>query len=138
MAILYAMLRALVASMRLLASAAHSRARKHYERLESVFQQHETDCKAHEVDVGRPVDYASQLRLLKAFEAKEQSRKRWVRASTRLDRARQREEWVESLRGRKIPYTFGLIDMALVLNAIDRLGYGLTVEDLVAMVWTMN
>lgn len=134
MAILYGLLRALVSMTCLVASAGHTRARKRYERLDAAFQERENECKAHEVAVGRPADYAAQLRLLKAFEEKERARKSWVRAARVLETRRRRADWLKSLSGRKVPYTFGLVDMALVLHMIDRLGLGVSVDDLVAYV----
>lgn len=134
MAILYGLLRALAWVMRLVASAGHARAKSRYERLERVFQEKENECKAHEVDVGRPADYASQLRLLKAYEAKEAARTRWVRAARKLEARQQRAEWLANLSGRKLPYAIGLVDMALVVFALEYFGNGLRVDELVTLV----
>ena len=122
MAFLYGLLRAAAAAMRLVAAFRHTRAKNKYERLEQAFRTHEDDCKAHEVQFGRPVDYAAQLQLLKAFEAKEQARKKWVRAARRLDVRLRRESWLKELSGKKLPYTFGLVDMALVIHTLDKAG----------------
>lgn len=134
MAILYGLLRALASAMRLVASAGHARAKARYETLDTAFRAKEDECKAHEVAVGRPADYASQLRLLKAFEAKEKARQRWVRSAHKLEARERRVEWLKAMYGRKLPYTFGLLDMALVLHAIDRYGLGLSLDSLMTLV----
>lgn len=121
MAFLYGLLRATAAALRLVAAAQHARARQRYEKLHRRFEDVEADCKAHEVRVGRPADYNAQLRLLKAFEAGEKARLKWVRAANRLERRKGRERWLKDVRGKKLPYTFGLVDMALVLHALDHL-----------------
>jgi hypothetical protein len=121
MAFLYGLLRALAAAMRAVAALRHKRAKRSYERSEQAFQSLETECKAHEVRVGRPTDFGAQLRLLKAYEAKERDRARWVRAAHRLEARTGRERWLKDLSGRKLPYSFGLVDMAGVLYLADRL-----------------
>src|SRR4051812_38098000 len=71
-------------------------AKRVYERAETAFRQAERACKLDEVQLGRPVDYAGQLRLLKAFEARETGKGRWTR--TAQTAARANRTW-ESLRG---------------------------------------
>lgn len=122
MAFLYGLLRAAAAAMRLVASRSHARAKKRYELTERKFSQVEGDCKAHEVRVGSPAGYNAQLRLLKAYETKERARGKWMRAANRLERRKRRELWLKELSGKKLPYTFGLVDMALVMHALDRFG----------------
>jgi hypothetical protein len=96
--------------MRLTASVRQARAKDRYERAQNAFQKIETECKAHEVRVGRVVDFGDQLRLLKAYETSEQARGRWFRAARRLEARKAREAWLKQLNGRKLPYTFGLVD----------------------------
>jgi hypothetical protein len=122
MAFLYGLLRAAAAAMRLVAAFRHARAKTRYEQFEQAFQAREEDCKAHEVQFGRPVDYGAQLQLLRAFEARERARAKWIRAAGRLDARQRREGWLTDLSGTKLPYTFGLVDMALVLHALDKAG----------------
>lgn len=120
MAFVYGLLRALATGLRLLASARQARLKKRYERTETVFQELETDCKLSEVELGRPANFGAQLRLLKAYDAKEKARSRWMRAALRLENSKVREAWLKELRGRKIPYTLGLVDMATVVYVLDR------------------
>jgi hypothetical protein len=138
MAILYGLLCALASGLRLVASAGHTRARKRYERLQTSFEDHENEAKAHEVAVGRPVDYGAQLRLLKAYDAKEAARLTWVRAAQRLEGRKAREQWLKDLSGKKLPYTFGLLDMALVVQALERLGLAPTLESLQTLVQSLS
>ena len=136
MAFLYGLLRAAAAAMRLVASHSHARAKKRYELKELKFSQVESDCKAHEVRVGSPAGYNAQLRLLKAYENKERARGKWLRAANRLERRKRREQWLKELSGKKLPYTFGLVDMALILHGLDRFA-NLSVFTLVDSVVTM-
>ena len=69
--------------------------------------------------MGRPAGYASQLRLMKQFEAVESARTRWISAERKLSKQQRWESRIKSLQGRKIPYSFGLLDMALVLKLTD-------------------
>jgi hypothetical protein len=122
MAFLYGLLRALATGLRMLASGRQAHYKKRYERAENDFQGLEAECKAHEVEIGRPVNFSAQFRLMKAFEAKEKAREQWMRAARRLANFTVREDWLKDLRGRKIPYTLGLFDMASVMYAFDRFG----------------
>lgn len=132
MAFLYGLLRAAAAAMRLVASRLHARAKKRYENMERKFSLIEDDCKAYEVRVGSPARYNAQLRLLKAYETKERARTKWMRAANRLERRQRREQWLKELSGKKLPYSFGLVDMALVMHALDRLS-GFTVFELATL-----
>src|SRR5215203_3251932 len=71
-------------------------AKRVYERAESAFREVERLCKLDEVQLGRPVDYAGQLRLLKAFETRESRKSRWSKAA--LSVARANRAW-SALRG---------------------------------------
>ena len=119
MVILYAMVRSLTVLLRKATGIRHRRAKENYEQLKVQFRDLENECKAEEVSVGRPVDYTAQLRLLKLFELVEKARRRWIRMATRLKRRERLEAKVASIGGRKIPYTSGLIDMALVFKLLD-------------------
>ena len=128
MVLLYGMLRIVAAAFRQLASWKHARSKRLYERDELAFQEVEGDCKSHEVRVGRPVDYRSQLHLLKAFEVKEAARQRWMAALKTLDAWKRREAWLKEVSGKKLPYSFGLVDMALLMTVVDRLGLPLRLD----------
>lgn len=119
MVLVYGLVRALVAALRLIADIRHGRAQRGYERLESSFLELERESKCHEVRLGEPADYGTQLRLLKAYEAKERARARWIAAARRLQRRHAAEKWLAEFRGKKLPYSFGLVDMALLLHVID-------------------
>jgi hypothetical protein len=121
MAFLYGLLRGWVGFLRRLAVWKHSRAKRSYERLENAFEELERDCKTHEVRMGRPVDYGAQLRLLKAFEAKEQARLAWVRSANKMNSRQAWDQRVRRFSGKKLPYTFGLLDMAALMQALDYL-----------------
>jgi hypothetical protein len=122
MVFLYGMLRSLISALRQMAAWKHARSQRIYERLQKAFSEAERDCKAHEVRVGRPVDYKSQLRLLKSYEASEAARGKWMRAAQKLGAWKAREAKVRAFSGKKLPYSFGLVDMALLLNVLDYLG----------------
>ncbi len=122
MAFLYGLLRALATTLRKVAALRHTRAKDRYELAEQTFQNLEADCKAHEVQVGRPTAFGSQLQLLKAYETKEKQRTRWIKSAQKLEARSRQADWLKSLSGRKLPYTFGLVDMATVLYVLDRVG----------------
>lgn len=121
----YSLVRGWVGLLRWIASARHSSTQRRYEQLQGEFERAEIDCKSTEVAVGRPMDYAAQLRLLKLFEAAEAARLTWVHRANKLNTWKLWEERIVAFRGRKLPYSFGLIDMALIMQAVDRLGVGL-------------
>ena len=119
MAILFAMLCGWVVVLRKFASRKHDRLKNKYETVNASFQQVERDCKNDEVAVGRPGSYSAQLRLMKLYESVEQAKQNWIAAKRKLIKRRKMEDRLGSLRGRKIPYSFGLLDMAMVIKGID-------------------
>ena len=119
MALLYGMFCSWIVVLRKLASRKHNRLKKNYESAETAFRRVERDCKNDEVAVGRPAAYSAQLKLMKLYEAVDQSKTRWVAAKRKLAKRERAEAKIKSLKGRKIPYTFGLLDMAFVVKAID-------------------
>ena len=110
------------AFVRRLAEWKHIRLRDAYESAETSFRDLENTCKADEVALGRPVDYASQLQLLKAYEIRERARNRWVKAADALNSRKSVDHKVKSFRSMRMPYTFGLIDMAFLMRVLDHLG----------------
>ncbi len=124
--LLYGMMRCVAATLRWNAQRAHDKAQGAYEKLQELFNKLETDCKAEEVSLGRPIAYTGQIRLLKAFENAEASRERWVKSATKLNRRKRIEDKLNGFESAKLPYTFGLLDMAGILRAIDY--FGLTPE----------
>ncbi|MFK7821341.1 MAG: hypothetical protein AB8G99_21680 [Planctomycetaceae bacterium] len=122
MMLLYGLVRGLVSVLRWKARRAQVRAKALYEQLKSAFESIETDCKAEEVSLGRPVDYTSQLRLLKAFEKSETARQQWLRTEKRVENRKKLTERVNGFQNARLPYTFGLIDMTVVMRAIEYLG----------------
>ncbi len=119
MALLYGMFCSWIVVLRKLAARKHNRLKKNYETAEKAFRRVERDCKNDEVVVGRPSAYSAQLKLMKLYEAVDQSKTRWVAAKRKLSKRELSEAKIKSLRGRKIPYSFGLLDMAVVLKAVD-------------------
>ena len=119
MALLYGMFCSWIVVLRKLAARKHNRLKKNYETAEKAFRRVERDCKNDEVVVGRPSAYSAQLKLMKLYEAVDQSKTRWVAAKRKLSKRELTEAKIKSLRGRKIPYSFGLLDMAVVLKAVD-------------------
>lgn len=122
MMLLYGFLRGISAIIRRLAEWKHGRMQKAYELAETAFRSLENDCKADEVALGRPVDYAAQLKLLKAYEKREATKTRWVAAANRLTSHKSVEGRVRKFSEMRMPYTFGLIDMACIMRALDHLG----------------
>jgi hypothetical protein len=105
----------------------HKRVQRVYERHEENFTQLDGDRKLEEVGSGQPVGYALQYKLLKSYEAKEQARHKWVAAANRLTSRLNVEAKIKRFNGLKLPYSFGLLDMAVVMKALDELSsYGLT------------
>lgn len=124
MMLLYGLVRCVTVALRKLAQRRHDRAKSVYEQLQSAFNETEAMCKAEEVDLGRPLDYTGQLRLLKSFERADAARAKWLRAAHRLERRRSLEARVDGFRSARLPYSFGLIDMAFALRLFDYFGYG--------------
>ena len=122
MMLLYGLLCSISAFVRRLAEWKHARLRKAYESAETIFRDLENVCKADEVALGRPVDYAGQLRLLKAYEKRELAKTRWVKAAEALNSRKSVDRQVKSFRSMRMPYTFGLIDMAFLMRVLDQLG----------------
>ena len=119
MALIYGMICSWIVVLRKFAAWKHNRLKKNYENAEASFKSTEQDCKNDEVAMGRPAGYASQLRLMKQYEAVESARTRWISAERKLSKRQRWESRIKSLQGRKIPYSFGLLDMALVLKLTD-------------------
>ncbi len=122
MMLLYGMARCIAAALRWNAQRAHDKAQGAYEGLQELFTKLETDCKAEEVALGRPMAYTGQLRLLKAFENAEASRQRWVKSTTRLNRRNKLVEKLNGFHSARLPYTFGLVDMAGIMRGLDYCG----------------
>lgn len=122
MMLLYGILRGISAFIRRLAEWKHARMQKAYETAEVSFRELECSCKADEVALGRPLDYAQQLRLLKAYERREIARDKWVCAAERMASRKTVEGKVRSFSSMRLPYTFGLLDMAFIMRMLDHLG----------------
>ena len=122
MMLLYGVIRSMSAILRRYVEWMQARAERAYERTETAFQSLENSCKADEVTLGRPWDYAGQLKLLKAYEVRELAKQRWVRATERRNRSRSAEAGVRRFSEMRLPYTFGLIDMACLMRTLDHFG----------------
>ncbi len=122
MMLLYGLVRGIASTLQWKARRAHTRAKRLYAELKSAFDAIESDCKAEEVSLGRPVDYSSQLKLLKAFERSEFARQRWLRTEKRVKSRDKLADRVKGFRNARLPYTFGLIDMTVVMRAVEYFG----------------
>lgn len=120
--LLFGVIRGISAILRRYVEWMHDRAQRAYECAENAFRDLETSCKADEVALGRPIDYAAQLQLLKAYERREAARDRWVRAATRLNRSKSTESGLRSFAEMRLPYTFGLLDMMFLMRTLDYFG----------------
>lgn len=119
MALIYAMLCSWIVVLRKLASWKHNRLKNRYESAEKAFRKAERDCKNDEVAVGRPAAYKAQFKLMKLFEALESAKQRWLAAKKKFDSRTKLLAKLKAMRGRKVPYSFGLLDMAVVMKVID-------------------
>jgi len=122
MMLLYGVLRGISAFIRRLAEWKHDRMQKAYETAEVTFRDLETSCKAHEVALGRPLDSAQHFRLLKAYERREIARDKWVESAENVTSQKNVEGKVRSFSSMRLPYTFGLLDMAFIMKMLDHLG----------------
>ena len=119
MMLIYGVLRGFTSMLRMLAARRHGRIKSVYEASEALFASIENDCKAEEVAMGRPLDYPGQLRLLKAYESREALRNKWVAAAAKLAGRQKLEAKIRSFSGLKLPYSFGLVDMALLFRVAE-------------------
>jgi hypothetical protein len=114
MVLLYSAACAAVLSWRLRARLRAWFAKRAYEKVESEFREVERTCKLDEVQLGRPVDYAGQLRLLKAFEARERQKSRWTSAVQSLAGANRAWTSLRGFQGRRTSYLSGVLDVGLL------------------------
>ena len=119
MVLVYGLLRMVAVALTKLASWRHARAMKQLDVVDAQYREIENKCKAEEVAVGRPVDFASQFKLMREYEKREKANERWKRAATKLKKRKRLQETLAGFSGRKVPYSFGLVDMAIVLHALD-------------------
>jgi hypothetical protein len=122
MILLYTALSALTLVVRCLVGMRAWLAKRVYARAEERFRLAEQDCKAKEVRLGRPMDYLSQLRLLKAFERRESTRSRWVSASNRYALVSRFFTALRHFHGRRTSYVSGVLDTGLLLVLLTKLG----------------
>jgi len=57
--------------------------------------------------------------MMKLFEKLEMAKQRWLASKKKLDRRVGIAKKLKRLKGRKIPYSFGLLDMAIVTKMVD-------------------
>ncbi len=119
MALIFTMLMGWIVALRKLASWKHNRLKSKYEKTNEAFRLLERECKNDEVAVGRPVAYSAQLKLMKLYESLEAAKQRWLASKKKLDKRSGWAKKLKRLRGRKIPYSFGLLDMAIVMKVVD-------------------
>ena len=119
MALIFAMFNSWIVVLRKLASWKHNRLKSKYELVDESFRLLERECKNDEVAVGRPAAYSMQLKLMKLYEALEAAKNRWLASKKKLDKRVSFERKLKKLKGRKVPYSFGLLDMAIVMKVVD-------------------
>lgn len=119
MALIFAMFNSWIVVLRKLASWKHNRLKSNYELANDAFRLLERECKNDEVAVGRPAAYSMQLKLMKLYESLEFAKQRWLTAKKKLDKRTSLEGKLNKLKGRKVPYSFGLLDMAIVMKLVD-------------------
>ena len=56
---------------------------------------------------------------MKLYEALESAKNRWRNSKVKLNKRQKLEGKLKALKGRKIPYSFGLLDMAIVMKVVD-------------------
>ncbi len=117
MALFYMLMRAIAFALLKSATWKHRRAQAKLDKTDSLFREIEATCKAEEVAVGRPVNFASQFKLMKLYEMRDAANDRWKAAATRLSKRERLANWLKKLSGRKLPYAVGLVDMALGFTA---------------------
>ena len=119
MALVYGLVRAVAVALVKLATWRHRRAKKNLESADKAFKKVESHCKAEEVASGRAADFASQFNLMKQFETREAAHSKWVKAARKLAKRQRAANWLAEFSGKKIPYSFGLIDMALAMKLFE-------------------
>jgi hypothetical protein len=97
------------------------RTKRSYEWAETAFRDAERRGKLDEVQLGRPIGYADQLRLLKAFEIREARKAQWTRAANGLARADRTWQVLRKLQGRRASYLSGVFDAGLTWLACHKL-----------------
>lgn len=130
-ALIYGLVRSLAVALIKWSEWRHKRAKNKLEKADKEFREVEQSCKADEVEVGRPVDYFAQLQLLKLYEIREKANAHWKRAATKLAIRKLWQKRVAAFSGRKLPYTLGLVDMALAMKVFEFVcRYGVDVSSL--------
>ena len=119
MALIYGLVRAIAVAFAKTTAWRHARVQKQFELADQAFRHSETSCKAEEVAAGRPTGFTSQFQLLKEFEKREAVHKRWKRSALKLQKRQRFAKWLSEFQGKKLPYSFGLIDMALAMKLVE-------------------
>ena len=119
MALIYGMFCGWVMVLRKLNTWKRNRRKTIYEAAILAFQNCEQECKNQEVVLGRPSDYHSQFRLMQLFFESENARQRWLQSEKQLTRHKHQVRKMRKLAGKKLPYTFGLLDMAFAFKLLD-------------------
>ena len=133
-ALIYGLVRSLAVALIKWSEWRHKRAKNKLEKADKEFRKVEQSCKAGEVEVGRHIDYFAQIQLLKLYESREKANSHWKRAATKLASRKLWQKKVTAFSGRKLPYTLGLVDLALAMKLFEfACRYGLNVSTLAAV-----
>ena len=121
MALIYVMLRALAFVLMKKADWKQNRAKNRLERADKAFKEIENACKAEEVRVGRPANFASQFKLMKEFEVRDVADQKWKKAANKYKKRARFNSLLAKSKGRILPYAVGLVDMVLALSLSSHL-----------------
>ena len=139
MALLYGLLRVIAFALMKKATWKHKRAKSRLEKADKSFREIENACKAEEVASGRQANFASQFKMMKQFEIRDAANGRWKLAAKKMKKREKLAAWLKTATGKKVPYAFGLVDMALALGVYQWVIADPTrvqlISELVAKVW---
>lgn len=115
MALIFVMLRALAFVLMKKANWKQNRAKNRLERADKAFKEIENACKAEEVRVGRPANFAAQFKMMKQFEVRAAADEKWKKAASKHKKRARLSNWLAATKGRLVPYAVGLVDMVAAL-----------------------
>lgn len=119
MALIFVMLRALAFVLMKKASWKQNRAKNRLERADKAFKEIENACKAEEVRVGRPANFAAQFKMMKQFEVRAAADENWKKAASKHKKRARFSNWLAATKGRFVPYAIGLVDMVTALTLFN-------------------
>lgn len=136
MALIYGLIHAFSAMVLKWAKWKNARAMKRLEAIDVQYRKQELQCKGKEVSTGRPATMLAQMKLMRLIEQRDDADNKFKSTATQLNRRQRFHKSVVDFQGKKLPYSLGLIDMALVMKLAewafeDRMRWQL-ISDLIA------